>query len=434
MARLSVVGRPKPDGSVLVYLYAHARPAAGGPLAKRYVSLGMKVRGRDWNPERAEVRKTHPQHTTLNRQLADAKSRAGAALAVIEADAQRDARPVGIEEMITAARRIARPNAPETAPEKAEGLFAFTERRIAEMEGEARIGTAKKYRTVLTKLRAAAKSDEVPFRAVTVEYVRAFEHALRKLGNAPNTVEKNLATLRAIVREASKRGHMDQAAYPFFHVTLKRVKVRKAALGTADIDRLAAVELSQPWDRLARDMWLFAFYAGGMRFGDVARLRWDAVRGDRLEYEMGKTGEGGGIVLIPQARAILDGYRDRQGSTAGGGEGHATVFPALDGYDLSDPETAFKAVNGRNVYANTAIQRVARKAGVETHVTFHMARHSLARYLVDKGLSVYEVQHVLRHSSVKVTESYLASLTDEALDGSYAAAFASAPPSGNLRT
>ena len=414
MARVAIVAKAEKAGALPLYLRVHAEGK------DRYVSLGMKVKPKDWNADRAEVRRSHPQAVPMNRTLTTVRGGAERILANARADAQAEGRGVRLRDVLPALRRLARP---ETATPEAKGrggAFAFMEARIRDRAAEGKIASARKYKVVLKKLRAFAGAADIDFDRIDVAFVRDFEHYLKaECGNGINTTEKNLATLRAVLREAISRGRMKQGDYPFFGVQLRRKKVTKPTLTTDEIDALAAVDPgADEWARWARDLWLFAFYAGGMRFGDVARLRWEDVRGGRLRYSMGKTGEVQSLVLIPPAAAVLDAYRHREG-------GHERVFPILDGYDMEDPAEAFRAINNRNVYTNTALRRLAKRAGIERKVTFHLARHSLARYLLDKGVGVYQIKEILRHSSVKVTEGYLSSLEGERLDAAYSSAFSS---------
>ena len=159
-----------------------------------------------------------------------------------------------------------------------------------------------------------------------------------------------------------------------------------------------------------RNWFLFAFYAGGMRFSDVAMLRWKHVRGNRLSYRMKKTNEATSIVLVSPALEILDPYRQRDTGP------EARVFPILDGYDVSTAEKLHRAIGTRNALVNKYLKKLQRLAGLETKLSFHLARHSLADYLRKKGWSIYDISKVLAHANVRVTEQYLRGFDSEDLD------------------
>lgn len=47
-----------------------------------------------------------------------------------------------------------------------------------------------------------------------------------------------------------------------------------------------------------------------------------------------------------------------------------------------------------------------RKAGLNPRLHFHSLRHTFATWLVQEGVSIYEVQKLLGHSSISVTQVY----------------------------
>jgi site-specific recombinase XerD len=63
-----------------------------------------------------------------------------------------------------------------------------------------------------------------------------------------------------------------------------------------------------------------------------------------------------------------------------------------------------KAINPN--WVSKTFKAYARKAGLNDKLHFHSLRHTFASWLVQDGVSIYEVQKLLGHSSVKVTEVY----------------------------
>ena len=52
------------------------------------------------------------------------------------------------------------------------------------------------------------------------------------------------------------------------------------------------------------------------------------------------------------------------------------------------------------------MKKAVRAAGLENRLHFHSARHAFASWLVQAGVSLYEVQKLLGHSPPPVTEVY----------------------------
>ena len=57
-------------------------------------------------------------------------------------------------------------------------------------------------------------------------------------------------------------------------------------------------------------------------------------------------------------------------------------------------------------YISKNFKRYAVLAGLDDKVHFHSLRHSFASLLVQAGVSLYEVQRLLGHSSPTVTQVY----------------------------
>ncbi len=51
-------------------------------------------------------------------------------------------------------------------------------------------------------------------------------------------------------------------------------------------------------------------------------------------------------------------------------------------------------------------KKYVRKAGLNPKLHFHSLRHTFAIWLVYEGISIYEVQKLLGHSNISVTEIY----------------------------
>ena len=72
-------------------------------------------------------------------------------------------------------------------------------------------------------------------------------------------------------------------------------------------------------------------------------------------------------------------------------------------------------LNGHRIsesYVSHRLKKAVRKAGLSDKLHFHSLRHSHASWLVQGGVSLYEVQKLLGHSSISVSEAYSHLLPD----------------------
>jgi integrase len=154
-------------------------------------------------------------------------------------------------------------------------------------------------------------------------------------------------------------------------------------------------------------VFVFAFYARGMRFGDVCRLRPENVEDGTLDYLMMKTGQRVRGKLPPPAVEIAERYvSDRE-----------FLFPFLDDGDDKDPKHLRRRIASNNVLVNKALKDVADAAEIKRDgLSMHVARHSYADFARRKSGNLHAIMESLGHTSLQVTQQYLKSLDKDASD------------------
>lgn len=425
-----------------------------------YLSLRVSLAPRHWNPKdkTRPVRKSHPHADALNELILGK-------LARVEAERLRLI-TAGMPETAEALKAALAPAAAEADPDFLAYVEAFLStiatanpsrfdkegavvaKLRAHLAGVA-VGRAARSLAPQARDAAAEKAAAVrlPLSKLTPAFLRTFAAYLTdELGNKASTVDTNVRTIRLHVRRAIADGILSRDANPFDNYTPPRaVRTERARLTVEQVEALEALDLGArgPAGSLpsrVRDLFLFALYAAGVRFGDLARLRVrdvqpDGKGGHRLAYMAGKTDKHTSAPIVPAADRIVTPYLLRLDGTPK--DAADFLFPVLvapDGshpYDLATPRGLLKAVSSQNVLANKTLRRVAERAGVTpaggATLSFHAARHSFADLARRGGWSVYDVKQALRHSSVAVTEGYLAGFDSEALDAQTRALFPDAP-------
>ena len=286
-------------------------------------------------------------------------------------------------------------------------------RFIDELDGQKRLWSWKRYRVVLGKLQDCFKVS-LDWEEIDRDALVRFErYMVEELKNGPNTVRKELAMLHRIYRMAIKDGIIGAEVDPFHRYDPPKSKqTERIKLSMQEIGRLASANLKPgTWSALARDAWLISFYLGGMRFGDLACLKVGDLNKGRCTYRMNKTGQ---IITVPlpdPAKQILDRY-------LAGKESKAFALPFLEPGDDDDPRYLRRRIGSKNALCNRFIKVAAKCAELENadQITMHISRHSFADYARQKSGNLYAISKTLGHSSLQITQTYLKSFDQEAVD------------------
>lgn len=207
-------------------------------------------------------------------------------------------------------------------------------------------------------------------------------------GRAPATVNRAVAYLSSVLSYAVEREIIPENPCRKLKLTEPRGRVRY--LSDDELARLRGAVAAQ---ETLPDLSLFveAALRTGARAGELQGLRWEDIdfqRGVAILHET-KNGE---RRLLPIRGALLEALRNKPRTCA-------LVFTCPTGV-------------GRIQYGNA--WRAALKAvGIESF-RFHDLRHHAASTLVQNGVDLYAVQHLLGHKSPTMTQRY-AHLAPEAI-------------------
>ena len=412
--RLALTTRPRPDVSGAVPLYV--RIAHDG--MERYVALGLRVQPSHWNKKRSEVRKSHPDSKDFQDVLVGRLRTAEKAATAELGAGGRHTTPDELKDAVALALH------PPAAPVST-GVVAYGRTLQKGKRAAGKVGTANVYGTALRHFEDTLALDRLPgsdiaFADLTPALLRRHEERLNALGYKQNYIGKQLRTLRAVVRRAKGDGLPGAASAVDAVQTIKiRVeKVQKRRLSRDEVRKMEALAGTVSGRRAdVLDWWVFAFYTGGMRIGDVVGLRWSSVHwsgtpGDgglptHVRWKMQKTGDEIGIDLRPAAADILARWWDRTGHDP-------FVFGLITAAEERDPALLFKRTASRSAQARTELKKLAKLAGVP-YVGFHGSRHSMADNLRKAGVPVATISQTLGHSSIQVTANYLSGFDREAV-------------------
>ena len=326
-------------------------------------------------------------------------------------------------------------------------FLEYAKQRTQDIFNQGGYRNYKKYNGFCNKLEAylqSIKKQDILFSELTPSLLSKFEtylHTLRNERNPeatlhPNTIVVNFNIFKAIINRAI---NIDTLLKPDKNPFLgyersAEIKTTKEKLNEAEIRLIE--ELSLPEGTLiwhCRNYFLFSFYLAGIRAGDLIQLRWCNITSEgRLEYRMGKTQKDRSIKLHQKAQDILKLY-DKEGR-----KNTDYIFPLLNNeapYAKAvteeqkatlPPELFVKlknTTNAKNSLINKYLGKIAKQAGIEKKITFHIARHSFAKVAKDNKVDNNHLKELLGHSNIQITEGYMGSFETETTDNVMASIF-----------
>jgi integrase len=209
-------------------------------------------------------------------------------------------------------------------------------------------------------------------------------------GLKPKTINNILGVLSSLLSVAKKFKLVTELP------DIQWLKVAKPEidyLNYEDAQRLSDGTKPARW----RTMAILALNTG-LRLGELAALRWDAVDLSagrlvvRLNVYRGHLGTPKGgrdreVPLNKKAMSALAQWPRRLGSP--------WVFPQKDGSFMRNPHH----------HSAHAILKLAKTAGIRP-IGWHTLRHTFASHLVMRGVSLKAVQELLGHSTIEMTMRY----------------------------
>lgn len=325
--------------------------------------------------------------------------------------------------------------------EVSESFLLYAKERTQEIYDLGGIRNWKKYRGFCNKLEAFLKKSrkkDVAFSELTYQFMTKFDSYLHTIPNErnpeqklhPNTIQVNFNIFKTLVNNAIKAGLMKPENNPFLNFKSAGVKTEKEKLNADELEKVKVLDLEEGsliWH--CRNAFMFSFYCAGVRAGDLVQLRWCNITSEgRLNYQMGKNHKERDLLLVVEALDILKlYYRD-------GMKPNDYIFPFLNQntswfkYDTQEKKDRmpsdmkrkmFEAIGSKNALINKKLAEIAKLAGIEKRISFHISRHSFAKAAKEKGLDNLEVKELLAHTNISTTQKYMGSFetqrTDEAM-------------------
>lgn len=240
-----------------------------------------------------------------------------------------------------------------------------------------------------------AQIDKVALRA----YIKSLFGPL-----AEKSVKRKVATLKALFHHLEREDEVAVNPFRKMDVRLKEKKRLPRTVPLADLERLfrhlyrrkaeISDRQSQAYRVLVRDIAVLELlFATGARVAEVCSLGCEDV--DLRRGQARILGKGGRERMLPfHDNEVLRILREHLSLSPGPANGSSHFFQNRSGHRLSEQAVRL------------ALRKHAEQAGLRLTITPHMLRHSLATLLLEEGVDIRYIQHLLGHSSIATTQIY----------------------------
>ncbi|MBD2752607.1 site-specific integrase [Spirosoma validum] len=383
---------------------------------RKYISIGESCPLQWWDTDKESPRRSHPEQKRL--------------LALIKkwestyADAAKSLHEIGhpftIDMLIDAVTETSK------KPRKERGgvmVLAHFNDIIEQLQQAKQVGNANIYNDTRRALSRFLRDKDCPLATINVTFLNRFETYLRSEGCKDTTLSVYFRTLRAAINRAISEKLLPIDLYPFSRHTAQRDKfslakfdlsTRKRAITKDDIRSIEAVEIDTSRLLLAKHLFLFSYYGGGINYVDMAQLKWQNVQGGRLQYVRQKTGGLFNLKLSEPVKAILDYYRPFTFT-----DPDSYVFGILNPEKHQTPVQITNRLHKIKGQVNQDLKLIGKQAGIETPLTTYVARHSFATALKRSGVSTAVISESMGHKTESITQTYLASFENELIDEAF---------------
>jgi integrase len=245
----------------------------------------------------------------------------------------------------------------------------------------------------LTRIHIIPVIKNTLLRKIAQIHMERIKRNMADFGLTPATIRYALAVVRQVfnyaIREGLFTGQNPAAGGKVIRPQEDNKKSRFLTHAEADLLLLELARRSKD----VCDMAMLSLYTG-MRFGEVAKLKWadvDLFQGI-IMLRNTKSGKNRPAFMTPRVQDMI--------ARRGPEEPDQLLFPARGTKNTVRARTSniFYDVVGR--LFNQGI------SDKKQWVNFHTLRHSFASWLVEEGTNIYLVKDLLGHSDLKLTERY----------------------------
>jgi site-specific recombinase XerD len=307
----------------------------------------------------------------------------------------------------------------------------FFENHIQKLKDKEKFGNAEVFNSTLVILRIFDKKfNALQFPDIDTDYIQKFDDFLRKTRELKDTsISVYMRTFATLLNSAITEGLMQPNAYPFskspqdkgYKISKLNIETRKRFIPIEYLQKLKGHQFEDMRLEIARNLFLFSFYCGGINWIDMALLTPENIKNEisregkpikTIRFIRTKTHKEIEIVINSDIQKLLKWFKS---------------MPHCQPYLLpivSRPEHTGEAmrkhIHDRLSKYNNALNDIVKIEELKfpeslQKITSYFSRHSFAMALRGKGISKELISEALGHADQSTTDIYLDSFGRDAV-------------------
>ena len=364
----------------------------------KFITAGVKLKENEWDEVKQKVKKNHSNSARMNASLSQKIADAEGQLA----DLERKVKSVSINKIKEAIKGKEVPN-----------FFDYAYKKCEKLKGNLAVSSHRAYYGCIKKFEDYLGTRDVYFDDITVSVLMDYISDLSNVQKNSNTTQRQKIIILAIMfKEAIKEDIIPPHMYPFSKIKLTRNSSSRSFLSKEQIQSLLNLNFAPgSISEIARDMFVFSIYAGGLRFSDVVDLQHKHfnVEESRIKKVIRKTSRLHQFKMGTVALNILAKYQKENALE------DDFIFPIVKNKELyfKNEETKHKIIESGNVLCNKYLRKIGKEMKLPFSLSFHLSRHSFATNALNNGMRIEHVSKLMDHKEISTTQIYAKIISEE---------------------
>ncbi len=359
-------------------------------------STGLDISPDQFDEKAQEIKKTYPGYNKINSILSLQK------IQINNLVFEEINKKIPVEII---AKRVKNYVSGSSIKSSGECYYTFWKDLIIEKQQLGKFGLADVYQRILNQFQKYDNKVE-GFEYYDYQWFLKFKLFKTGLGISDNTISYYLRTARAVWNEALNRDVIKDLPNPFKKGLVPSPSLtRKRNINGDEIQMVLNYQPKNKNEELAKDIFLFGFYAIGMDLVDIVHLTKSSIMDGRIEYNRIKTGQPISVKINKQLAEIINKYENNG----------PFIFPILKVHKNSSTE-GIKHYNQFRTRFSLHLNNIKKSIGLEKDLTSKVTRHSWATIAKRIGIPVDVIREALGHVSKITTTIYLDSYEADVID------------------